>query len=463
MMAAQGLNQLLAFVWMAVMARWLSQYDFGLFSIAAATTALAAPIADPGVSGLSIRESAAHPERIRNLIANALALRGLLSLLAIGVTGAMSFISGYDKSEMLIIALFSTTLLTDSGRSIASIAFRATQKLSHEAIALLVFRFATLAGSAFIIFAGYGLLGAVLIYCIAGVISSALALLMVVRMGVIPDWRAVSIREQWGLLKESLPLGIALFLSQIYFRIDALLLAKLSDLQHVALYSAAYRITEALRTLQLPAMHALFPVLAKTAGFAPRDSVRLTVRTMASLLALWVPVALTLLALSGPATVLLYGNTYAEAALPLSLLSLALPLFVANGLLNYLLLSLGMQSHLLINALILVCVNIGLNLWLVPLFGTEGAAMATALTEVCLVGLNLMWLARHRLLELRNCLPCAGVLGIGGVSGILLMLVIPDLTMRLALIAVSSGLLILTSGLHENLRRRSSMIPSLSE
>jgi O-antigen/teichoic acid export membrane protein len=142
-------------------------------------------------------------------------------------------------------------------------------------------------------------------------------------------------------------------------------------------------------------MAAVFPALVQALaqqGYAATRSLR--VKTI-GLLAL----AGSIIALGGwlfsPWLIqLLYGQQYAGAALPLQLLSLAvLPTFINYALTHFLVALRRQRLNLIFNSIIFG-VNLALCLWLIPLRGASGAALATGLSEGVLLLLCVLSLLR---------------------------------------------------------------------
>lgn len=172
------------------------------------------------------------------------------------------------------------------------------------------------------------------------------------------------------------PLGAAVLISALYFRIDVYFIQQWQGFQPVGGYNAAFRLVEALRLLPAAVMAVTFPMLVHTSDMQ-------LVRRIGGRLAV---AGLALAAVCGlGATVimpLIYGESYAYAAPAFAVLSLALPLFFLNYALTHQVIGWdGQRAYLAIVTLALAG-NIAANLWLVPARGIVGAAIATVLTEV---------------------------------------------------------------------------------
>ena len=81
---------------------------------------------------------------------------------------------------------------------------------------------------------------------------------------------------------------------------------------------------------------------------------------------------------------LLYGDRFDNAAPVLRALAPSVVLMFLNYLETHMLVALGLVRQQMWISLSLIAVNVGLNAWWIPHWGGAGAAIATAVTELCL-------------------------------------------------------------------------------
>jgi O-antigen/teichoic acid export membrane protein len=102
------------------------------------------------------------------------------------------------------------------------------------------------------------------------------------------------------------------------------------------------------------------------------------------LLILGLPAAVGLWAVRHQAALLVYGPEFGETARAFAWLAPVLAFLFVNFLQLGALTALGRQSRCAVATGACVAVNVGLNLWLIPLHGFVGAAAATLVTEAVL-------------------------------------------------------------------------------
>lgn len=182
--------------------------------------------------------------------------------------------------------------------------------------------------------------------------------------------------RQWG--REVAPIGIGLVLSALYFRVDVFLLERWTGLEAVALYSAAFRLVDALRLAPAAVLAVVLPRLfgARDARFARHLAVGLTAFALVVTAVGW-PLASWIMRTA-------YGPAYDDAATMLQVLLLSFPLLALNYSLTHQLIGWDRQRAYAVICALALGVNLSLNLWLIPRLGGIGAAWSTLGTEIAL-------------------------------------------------------------------------------
>jgi O-antigen/teichoic acid export membrane protein len=86
-----------------------------------------------------------------------------------------------------------------------------------------------------------------------------------------------------------------------------------------------------------------------------------------------------------PLVDLVGGSDYAPAVMSLRILSIAFGLIWLSNLIDHSLIAVGRQRVLFFNACVGLVVNVAANLVLIPVYGPDGAAVATVLTEIAVL------------------------------------------------------------------------------
>jgi O-antigen/teichoic acid export membrane protein len=172
--------------------------------------------------------------------------------------------------------------------------------------------------------------------------------------------------------------GIGILLSALYFRIDAFLIEHWRGIEAVALYSAVFRIVDALRLFPGAVLAVALPTLCRATGFR-------VVRTLAVQLTLGAMAGASILWLVAPWLVpMLFGPAYAPAATTFRILLTAFPLMTLNYALTQQLVAWNGNRAFAACCAGALGVNLTINARAIPAWSIEGAAWATLATEIAL-------------------------------------------------------------------------------
>jgi O-antigen/teichoic acid export membrane protein len=180
-----------------------------------------------------------------------------------------------------------------------------------------------------------------------------------------------------GLLAESWPLYAAAVASFLYFRVDVFLVRALAGTRELGISAAGYRFIDAAILFPGAVAYAFFPGWVRN---------RADLREVFSVARLLVAVGASFAvagAAAGPwliATTL--GPTYGESGDVLRILSLSLPVLFLDVILVWVAYALGRERAVILVGSAALCVNVGANALLIPMWGVQGAAVATVLSEV---------------------------------------------------------------------------------
>ncbi len=185
-------------------------------------------------------------------------------------------------------------------------------------------------------------------------------------------------------IREAAPIGVAILLSILYFRIDTIFLERMKGDAAVGAYGAAYKILESFMFLPAIFLAALYPAFAETTRTSVERMKRVYRNTLRWMLLMGGAIVAGTLIFASLGLRILYGKAYAEAAPVLRILSPALLFIFVNYALTHYLVALRGQKWNAIFAGICVLVNVLLNFLLIPRWGGAGAAAATVATEAAL-------------------------------------------------------------------------------
>jgi len=371
-------------IWVA---RYLGPEQFGLFSYAQSFVGLFTAIATLGLDGIVVRELVKDPSRRDELIGTAfwLKLMGAVAVLLV-LAIAVNFTSNDTATNIIVFIIASATVF--------------------QAFNVVDFYFQAKVMSKYIVFANVislflsSIVKIILILNEAPLIAFAWVVLFdsaVLAFGFIYFYvknRRHSVLDTesnfaWtfnkstaiSLLKDSWPLILSGIVISIYMKIDQVMIMQMLDAEAVGQYAAAVRISELWYFIPMVIASSLFPAIIN----AKKVSEELYYARLQKLydLMVWmaIAIALPMTLLSDWVVNLLYGEQYNQAGSVL-MIHIWAGVFVFLGVVfSKYLTAQNWTKKSFYRALLGAISNIVLNYILIPIYGINGAAVATLLGQ----------------------------------------------------------------------------------
>jgi O-antigen/teichoic acid export membrane protein len=176
------------------------------------------------------------------------------------------------------------------------------------------------------------------------------------------------------------PRGLAGFFQVAILWVDTLLLGALRSTREAGIYAAATRYMLVGSFAILAILQVMGPKMSELIAKKDHDAAQSVYQVLTSWLILmtW-PIYFTII-LFAPVLLSVFGKGFGSGDAPLVILGCAMLVATAAGPVDVVLLMAGKSSWNLVNTLIALTLNIGLNLLLIPPFGITGAAIAWAVS-----------------------------------------------------------------------------------
>jgi len=160
------------------------------------------------------------------------------------------------------------------------------------------------------------------------------------------------------------------------------MISKFHSTTEVGIYSVSVNIVIAFIFIPMMYCNSIYPLLSRFFKNSKKTLVIAYERSFKYLSILGIAVAFGIYALSEKIILFLYGTDYSESVSVLAILSIFLLLKFVNPLSGLVLISINKQKSRLFSQGSSALLNIVLNIFLIPLYGIIGAAIATILTEI---------------------------------------------------------------------------------
>lgn len=360
-------------------ARYLGPPDYGMIHFAASVTAFGVPVMQLGLQSTLVQEYVEDPRNAGEIMGTSLVLN-LLSggCCLVGITAFAAVSGGGDRLRVLVCILYGSSLLLQS-LELKQYWFQATLQAKYSSLAALGGYLAVCAYRIFLLASGKSVLWFALCHSVEYAICGWLLYVQCRRVGL--DRLSFRLDRAKKLLTRSRHYIPAALLVACFQNVDHVLLTLLAGDTANGVYTCAvtcaglmnfvfYAIVDSLRPVILASRNKHIDVYGeKISGLY----------ALMNLLTLGLSLGVTLLA--GPMVELLYGAAYAAAVPVLRILVWNTVFSMMGAVRNVWLLA--EEKHRLLWRINLcgAVSSLVLNALLIPLWGAEGAALASVLTQ----------------------------------------------------------------------------------
>ncbi len=382
----------LAFILVPVATRYLGAENYGLYTLATTVGFFVGLLADLGISTILTREIAKHPKIAARFFSTIIATK--LFLIVLAILGLILFVTlaNYEQQTNRIILVFAIASVLGSFSQAAFGVFRGLQQMQFEAIGVSMDKIISVAIGITLLLLGFGIDYFIWSFVVSSTLLFFYSFYVIYR-------HLLSFQLQWRrarakvILSVSMYLGLSAFLSMAYNYLDILMLSKMSSLQDIGFYSAAYRILMVTR---------IFPTILATAFLPQFSSQSKDSQAVSSLFAQGVgylfmiifPLVPATVVLAEPIMIFVCGSEFIVGASALRILAFATAAQMLNIFFVPLYVATNFQNKIVHFQLVGLFVNIGLNLLLIPTLSFVGAAYATVATEIAIFLFILIWIRK---------------------------------------------------------------------
>ncbi|MCP4372508.1 MAG: flippase [Deltaproteobacteria bacterium] len=378
-----GLVDKLAFVLLfAVIARKLTQSEFGIYSLALTLIFIGGMITNFGIGNVIIREVAKNRERSKALFNNALLLTLTFSLLTWSFMIGLAFLLNYASEVIFLLSFGGVVFIFMGVGQVSAAILKAYEKMEIFALAGSFHSIISLTFSMLVLWMGGSLVTLVIVLIIAEGFKAAILALIVHRYFTHIIWQFDSAVITL-ILKQAVPFALLLAYGMLLRRTDMLFMGWLKPIEDVAVYSVAAKFADFLSLFSGSMTGAIFPALSAKLTSSRQESWRLYNDSIGIFAILGFGAAFSLMVLAQPIILFVFGEAYIRGAAPLCWLGWAFLFSVLTGPVGTLLLAAGDQMyHLVALCVVVLGGNALLNFYLIPLYSYNGAAIATFVSVV---------------------------------------------------------------------------------
>lgn len=373
------IEQLISFVLVIAIARYLGDAGLGEYAFVFSFIWVVVILMNPGLDYLLLKEISRDEAKTSLYASNMLLIKLVLGGMALVITLIITWFLPKNPAVKLSIGIASISFFMNGFGTIFFQIIQARERMELNALAKIAERLTALGLGLFFLSRGFSLPWFVFSLFLSGLIRDGLSYLIsrkLVRLKYQFDLSACGV-----LLKDSIPFFLSLVFTQIYFRVDTVILSLMKGDQATGWYSAAYKLVEVLRFMPILLITAVLPPMSKAFKENAELLKDIFIRTFRYLFLAALPVCFFVFAAAPQIIRLVYGPSFDASIIVLRILIWGVVFSFLNTLFfNFLNIVDRQKGVMKVTGFIASC-NILLNLGLIPLYSQSGAAISLIVSE----------------------------------------------------------------------------------
>lgn len=364
-----------------LLARYLGPEQYGILTYTQSYVAMFGFIVGLGLDSITVREIVKNPEKSDIIVGTAFGLKLSMSFIIIIIINLTSFGFNDDKQIKLMIAVLSLSLVYQAFYVFVNY-FQAKVNIRYISILIVVSDLISITSKVILIANESSLLGFIIVDTAVLMILGLSYYFVYKTNNNINFYKLIVFDFSFAkkMLLDSWPLLISSGAIMLYMRLDQIMIKEMLSLKDLGNYAVSVRISESWYFIPMIISGVLYPSIIK-AKENTIESYHLRLQQL-FLITIWLAIffAFLLVFFSDYIILILFGNQFSTENNVLSILAFA-GIFVSMGYVNgkWMITENYTKIELFRNVLGL-CVNVLLNLILIPSYGINGAAISTLIS-----------------------------------------------------------------------------------
>ena len=368
-------GRVLGSITLLILPRYLGPADFGIYSLALSYFMLFSVSSNYGLNGLLIKDVARDKTLSQQYYVTNIVLKQLLSLFSLIILVMIVYILRYPLRDIKIILIISSALFFYSIAQTNSAVYRAYEKMEYNALLeisrsvialIVVLLIVNLHGSIFWLAAISNIT-----YFVLAALGTKIILIKFFKIKLKTSWPVML-----DTFKNSTPFFLVSAVAIIQNRIDVIMISKLINNTEVGLFSAANELINVLYLIPNLISNVLFPIFSRQYHESSKSLVLASNLTIKYMAIAGLPISAGIYFVSPSIIMLIYGKAYSDAIDILRILGLGIFIIFVLSIMAYVLTAADKIKHVTFANILSIIGHIILNIWLIPIYGAEGAAIA---------------------------------------------------------------------------------------
>ncbi|OGF50357.1 MAG: hypothetical protein A2231_02365 [Candidatus Firestonebacteria bacterium RIFOXYA2_FULL_40_8] len=439
---AEIVTRLLKFILFVYVIRFYGALEFGIFSFAYSIVALIGIFFDFGLSNIITREFAKHKNEER-VFPSIIALKLIMGILTVVLILIVSLLLSKDPLVIQNVGILAIYLFLSDLSATYYAFIRAKQKMEYEGWLKIL-------SSVMLVVLGF--LTFIFIPKSTGLSLAHLVSMLILWVCIISLFKKGQAKYEIDLEKDiiiwkkylsySWPLAITTVILTVCYYTDSVMLGYFGLIKDTGVYNAIYKVI-GISAIAIPLItQGFYPLLSKNARENKTLEKSWGYQNQA-LMFLAIPITIGGWYLAGDIITLLFGVEYIQGVVALKILFISsFMLYVAVSC-NQLLIVKNYQKEMFFPVSFGAVLNIILNYLLIPKYGLNGAAMATAISNMYLLVVGLILVRKFLNYNMISSEYLKTIL-CSMVAGVLMLFLIKTLKVSLIInIAISGNIYII--------------------
>lgn len=385
---SQIIASICGFIWTIVIARYLGVNDYGVLGFAISLSGILGITMDLGVNSHVVREIATNYDLTPKYLGNAIPLKSLFVIGTFILTLIILILLKANQLTIIITLLFTIEMVFKTFMGLLNGSFQAYEEGKYQGIGNILLNIILLIFILISIFTDLGIFGITLSYVVANFIPLIYEYIVFTKKFAKPKFE-FDIDFCKNIAMFALPFALSGIFYSIYYSVDTVMLSNIIGDYATGIYNASYKLISVLTVFYSVYTAVLYPVMSK---FFKNDEKLLVVvfeKSVKYLSLIILPIAIATMLYSTDIILLIFGIEFNESASALSILIWTVCLLFINGACGTLLNASHKEMTVTKVYFIAAIFNILLNLFMIPHYSYDGAAISTVLSDLLILIISL--------------------------------------------------------------------------
>lgn len=404
LLVARGIDFLAQVAIIPIIARYLGAEQYGDYGYVMALAFITTSFTYMGLERIMMREISKSPSDAGKYLGAGIIVRWGYMAIATVLAAGIVLVMGLSSKIILGVCIAFLALNFTADTVIYLAMFKAFDKMKYETLLTLVsqcFNFG------FVLLVSYFRLGFIAFFIglsVGSLLKYILAMVIAHRKLLMPDFKN-GLPLIKPLLKESYILGLVSLIIQGFVNVDIMVLGNLKDAVEVSMFYAPHNLLILMNVLPISIMSGFFPSLSRSAG----ADFRLLLYKYEKAFKIFAIISIFLSAMcivfAKKIIFILYGQEFLRAIPSFQILSVSLIFTMLFSVVDFTLVAIKRQNVLILCFLSGLIIRAGLDLLLIPRYGSLGASIASLSGYIVIFIIGFSMLSRYAVF-----LPISGII-----------------------------------------------------